>query len=252
MLQNLTAVVTGSGSGIGKAVALALARKGVYVIANDLYYEAAQKVVDEIKSGGGQAYAWPHDVTQEDTIQTLTETIKKTTSKLHILVNNAGGGPGSAIKFLDITPSLWHTVVSLNLNSVYYCCQAAIPLMLENNYGRIINISSAAGLRGGGMRGTSGYAAAKAGVIGLTKGLAREYAQKGICAVAVAPGFHETPAHAHEDAAEKQALISARVPMNVAGDPADLAEIVAFIATSQHTKYMTGAVVSVDGGLTMH
>jgi 3-oxoacyl-[acyl-carrier protein] reductase len=252
MLQNITAVVTGSGNGIGKVVALALARQGVYVIANDLYSEAAQKVVAEIKSEGGQAYAWVQDVTKEDMIQSLTETIKETTGKLHILVNNAGGGPGSAAKFLDITPSLWDTLVSLNLNSVYYCCQAAIPLMLENNYGRIINISSAAGLRGGGMRGTSGYAATKAGVIGLTKGLAREYGEKGICAVAVAPGFHETPVHADVDAVEKQALLSARVPMKVAGDPADLAEIISFIAISPHTKYLTGAVISVDGGLTMH
>jgi 3-oxoacyl-[acyl-carrier protein] reductase len=251
MLQDLTAAVTGGGSGIGKAVALALARQGVYVIVNDLNSETAQSVVAEIISGGGQAYAWPHDVTKEDTTQSLTETIKKTTGKLHILVNNAGGGPGSAAKFLDISPANWDTMVRLNLNSVYYCCQAAIPFMLKNNYGRIINISSAAGLRGGGMKGTSGYAAVKAGVIGLTKGLAREYARQGICAVAIAPGMHETAAHATLSAEEKRDFY-ARVPMNVAGDPVDLAEIVAFIASSPHTKYLTGAVIAVDGGLTMH
>jgi 3-oxoacyl-[acyl-carrier protein] reductase len=251
MSQNLTAVVTGSGSGIGKAIALALARKGIYVIVNDLYPEAAQKVVDEIKGMGGQAYAWPHDVSKEDTIQSLTEIIQKTTSKIHILVNNAGGGPAGSKKFLEITPSSWDFLMSLTLNSVYYCCQAAIPLMLRNSYGRIINISSAAGLRGGGMKGTSAYAAAKAGVIGLTKGLAREFATKGICAVALAPGYHETPAHAGLGAEEKRDLL-ARVPMNVPGEPADLAEIVAFIATSKYTKYMTGAVITVDGGLTMH
>jgi 3-oxoacyl-[acyl-carrier protein] reductase len=251
MIQNFTAVVTGSGSGIGKAVALALARQGVSVIVNDIYTETAQNVVEEIKREGGQAYAWVHDVSNEDTIQSLTETIKKTTSKLHILVNNAGGGSAGAKKFLEISSSDWNNLISLNLNSVYYCCQAAIPLMLKNSYGRIINISSAAGLRGGGMKGTSGYAAAKAGVIGLTKGVAREFAQKGICAVAMAPGFHETTTHDDLSAVEKQNLF-ARVPMNVPGDPADLAEVIAFLATSPHTKYITGAVITVDGGLTMH
>jgi 3-oxoacyl-[acyl-carrier protein] reductase len=252
MSQDLTAVVTGSGSGIGKAVALALARHGVYVIANDLYPEAAQKTVDEIKGGGGQAYAWPHDVSKEDTIGSLSETIKKTTGKIHILINNAGGGPGATDKFLDIAPSVWDTLMSINLNSTYYCCQAAIPFMLENNYGRIVNISSAAGLRGGGMKGTSGYAAAKAGVIGLTKGLAREFSEKGISVVAIAPGFHETPTHAGVCDEEKKALLFNRVPMKVAGNPSDLAEIITFIATSEHTSYMTGAVIAVDGGLTMH
>jgi 3-oxoacyl-[acyl-carrier protein] reductase len=250
MLQNLTAVVTGSGRGIGKAVALALARHGAYVIANDLYPETVQKVVDEIKGEGGQAYAWPHDLTKEDTIQSLTETIKKTTSKLHILVNNAGGGPGAAKKFFDLSVSDWSFQMSLNLNSVFYCCKAAIPLMLENNYGRIINLSSSAGLRGGGMNGTSGYAAAKAGVIGFTKAIAREFAPNGICVVAVAPTFHETPGVANLSDAKRQEMLS-HIPMNKSGNPADLAEIIAFLA-SKNTKFMTGAVLTVDGGLTMH
>jgi 3-oxoacyl-[acyl-carrier protein] reductase len=251
MMQNLTAIVTGSGRGIGKAVALALARQGAYVIVNSRHSEAVQNVVDEIKSEGGQAYAWPYDVSQEDTIQSLTETIKKTTHKLHILVNNVGGGPANAGRFLDLSPSNWNTLISINLNSAFYCCHAAIPFMLENNYGRIINIASTAALRGGGLKATSGYAAAKAGLIGLTKGIAREFAQKGICAVAVAPGFHESQGHADLSIAEKQALLS-RIPMNVAGDPTDFAEIVAFLASSRHTKFVTGSVIAVDGGFTMH
>jgi 3-oxoacyl-[acyl-carrier protein] reductase len=251
MLENLTAVVTGSGRGIGRATALALARQGAYVIVNDLYSEAAQNVVNEITSGGGQAYAWVHDITKEDTIQALTDTIKVTTGKLHILINNAGGGSANAKKFLDISPSEWDNLESINLNSTFYCCQAAIPFMMENSYGKIINISSAAGLRGGGMKGTSGYAAVKAGVIGLTKGLAREFAEKGICAVAMAPGFHETPGHADLGTEEKQSLFS-RVPKKIPGNPVDLAEIITFIATSKHTNYLTGAVIAVDGGLTMH
>jgi 3-oxoacyl-[acyl-carrier protein] reductase len=250
MLQNLTAVVTGSGSGIGKAIALALARHGAYVIANDVYLEAAQDITDQIKSAGGQAYAWVHDVTKEDTIQALTEIVKKTTSKLHILVNNAGGGPGSAVRFLDLSLSDWNTQVSRNLNSTFYCCKAAIPLMLESNYGRIINIASSAGLRGGGQNGTSAYAATKAGVIGLTKGVAREFAQQGICAIAVAPCFHETPGVANWTEARKQEVL-ATIPMRVSGNPTDLAEIIAFLA-SRHTKFMTGAVISVDGGFAMH
>jgi 3-oxoacyl-[acyl-carrier protein] reductase len=250
MLKNFTAVVTGGGSGIGKAAALALARQGAYVIVNALHSESAQKVVDEIKNGGGQAYVWPHDVSKEDTIQSLTETIKKTTSKLHILVNVAGGGPIGRKKFLDLSPCDWSCMVSLNLNSVFYCCQAAIPFMLESNYGRIINISSSAALLGGGMIGKSSYAAAKAGVIGLTKGIAREFAEKGICAVAVAPTYHKAPGNSDLNTDETQALIS-RIPMKVSGNTADLGEIIAFLA-SRYTNFLTGSVIAVDGGLTMH
>jgi 3-oxoacyl-[acyl-carrier protein] reductase len=249
MLQNLTAVVTGSGNGIGKATDLALARHGAYVIVNDIDSEAAQNVVDEIKSRGGEAYAWAHDISKEDTIQSLTETIKKTTGKLHILVNNTGGGPGATANFLDLTLSDWSTQISRNLNSTFYCCKAAIPLMLESNYGRIINIASTAGLRGGGQLGKSAYSAVKAGVIGLTKGVAREFAMQGICAVAVAPCYHQTPGVA--DFAERKQEVLSTIPMKVAGNPADLAEIIAFLA-SEHTKFMTGAVITVDGGFSMH
>jgi 3-oxoacyl-[acyl-carrier protein] reductase len=251
MLQDFTAVVTGSGSGIGKAVALALARHGAYVIANDLYFEAAQNVVDEIKREGGQAYVWSHDVSQEDTIQSLTEIIKKTTDKLHILVNNAGGGPGATKKFLDLSLSDWNKQVSINLNSIFYCCQAAIPFMIKNNYGRIINIASTAGLRGGGMKSTSAYAAVKAGVIGLTKGVAREFAEKGICAVAVAPTYHKTPGLTTDLSEAKSQEMLSCIPMKVGGNPEDLAEIIAFLG-SRHTKFMTGVVIAVDGGFSMH
>jgi 3-oxoacyl-[acyl-carrier protein] reductase len=250
MLQNLTAVVTGSGNGIGKAIALSLARHGAYVIVNDLYPELAQKVVAEIKNGGGQADAWAHDVTKEDTIQALTETINRTTGKLHILVNNAGGGAAGTKEFLELSSADWNSMLSLNLNSVFYCCQAAIPFMLASNYGRIINIASSAALRGGGQNAKTSYAAAKAGVIGLTKGVARELAERGICAVAVAPCFHETPGVADWNDAKREKVL-ATIPMKAAGDPADLAEIIAFVA-SRNTKFMTGTVIAVDGGFTMH
>jgi 3-oxoacyl-[acyl-carrier protein] reductase len=250
MLQDLTAVVTGSGGGIGKAIALALARQGAYVIVNDLYPDVTQNVVAEIQSKGGQAYAWTHDITREDTIQSLTETVDKTTGKLHILVNNAGGGAAATKEFLDLSPADWNSMVSLNLNSVFYCCHAAIPFMLKSNYGRIINIASTAALRGGGQNAKTSYAAAKAGVIGLTKGLAREFAERGICAVAVAPCFHETEGVASWTDARKQEVL-ATIPMKAAGNPDDLAEIISFLA-SRHTKFMTGAVITVDGGFAMH
>jgi 3-oxoacyl-[acyl-carrier protein] reductase len=251
VLKNFTAVVTGGGKGIGKAAALALARQGAYVIVNALHSESAQNAVDEIKNGGGQAYAWPHDVTKEDTISSLTETIKETTGKLHILVNSAGGGIASARKkFLDLSVSDWNTQLSLNLSSTFYCCKAAIPLMLENNYGRIINISSSAGLRGGTANATVGYSASKAGVIGLTRALSQEVADKGICVVAVAPHYFETPLMEFLSEAQKQAIRS-KIPVKTGGDPADLAEIIAFLA-SRHTKYMTGVVIPVDGGTLHH
>lgn len=122
--------------------------------------------------------------------------------------------------------------------------------MLESNYGRIINISSNAGLRGGTPNATVGYSASKAGVIRLTKALSREVADKGICVVAVAPGYHETPLMQFLNTAQKQAIYST-IPVKVGGDPADLAEVIAFLA-SRHTKYMTGVVIPVDGGVTLH
>jgi 3-oxoacyl-[acyl-carrier protein] reductase len=250
MLQDLTAVVTGGGGGIGKAIALALARQGASVIVNDLYPEVTQNVVAKIENEGGRAYAWTQDITGEDTVQSLTETVNKTTGKLHILVNNAGGGAAATKEFLDLLPADWNSMLSLNLNSVFYCCQAAIPLMLKSGYGRIINIASTAALRGGGQNAKTSYAAAKAGVIGLTKGIAREFAEKGICAVTVAPCFHETPGVAGWADVKKQEVL-ATIPMRAAGDPADLAEIIAFIA-SQYTKFMTGSVITVDGGFAMH
>jgi 3-oxoacyl-[acyl-carrier protein] reductase len=250
MLQDRTAVVTGGGGGIGKAIALALARRGASVIVNDLYPDVTQNVVAEIKNEGGEAYAWIYDITREDTVRSLTETINQTTGKLDILVNNAGGGAAATKEFLDLSLADWNSMLSLNLNSVFYCCQAAIPLMLESNYGRIINIASTAALRGGGQNAKTSYAATKAGVIGLTKGLAREFAEKGICAVAVAPCFHATPGVADWTEAKKQEVLTT-IPMKAAGEPADLAEIIAFLA-SQHTKFMTGAVITVDGGFAMH
>ncbi len=249
-LQGKTAVVTGGGRGIGFEISKALARHGAFVIVNDLNAESAQAAAQAIIDAGGQAYAWPCDVSKPDTIDSLTQAINATTKTVDILVNNAGGGPGLSHKFLDLTPELWTTQLNINLSSAYFCCKAVIPFMLEKNYGRIINMSSTSALRGGGLRATSGYATAKAGVLGLTKTLAREFARDGISVNAITPAYHETPMHSDLTQEEKNGMIKS-IPMNVAGDPADLAEVVAFLV-SDSAKFVTGSVIPVDGGFTMH
>ncbi|MFP4323277.1 MAG: 3-oxoacyl-[acyl-carrier-protein] reductase [Anaerolineales bacterium] len=246
LLDERVAIVTGGGRGIGRAIALNLATHGAQVIVNyNASADAAQAVVDEIIAGGGTAQAVQANVSDLEQATGLIKTATETYGKLDILVNNAGITRDNIIMMMKEDD--WDAVINTNLKSAWNCCRAAAKAMMRKKYGRIINITSVVGISGQG--GQSNYAASKAGLIGLTKSLAKELAARNITVNAVAPGFIETDMTAGLDA-ELLAQADTMIPLGRRGAPDDVAHAVAFLASDQ-AAYITGEVLSVDGGLVM-
>lgn len=239
------ALVTGASRGIGRAVALALARRGYTVAANyRSNAEEAKRTVDGIESAGAEGVAVQADVSRTEEVDGLFALVEEQLGKVSVLVNNAGvRDDGLALTLSD---EAWDRVVDTNLFGTFACCRRALRPMLAARKGRIVNVSSTAGLRG--SPGQVSYSAAKAGVIGLTKTLAREVAGKGITVNAVAPGYIETDLTG--DLTDKQAsALTEAIPQRRAGSPEDVAELVAFLC-SPEAAYATGGTYVVDGGLT--
>ena len=241
-LTGQTALITGASRGIGRAVALALAEAGAEVVVNySSSADAAEEVVQAITSNGGSAYAIKANVAEEDAVDQLIKTVLERSSSLDILINNAGITRDGLL--MRMKTEDWQAVVNLNLTGVFLCTRAVARTMLKQKSGRIINITSVVGLMGNA--GQANYAAAKAGVVGLTKSTAKEFASRGITVNAVAPGFITTDMTKELDSEP----ILAAIPLGSFGTPEQVAGAVRFLAADPAAAYITGQVLQVDGGM---
>ena len=245
-MSGKTAVVTGGSRGIGRAICLELARRGANVVFSYAgNTAAAEKTLAELKELGVEARAIQGNVADPAAAKTLIDTAVKELGGIHILVNNAGitrDGLAMAMKEED-----FDAVIETNLKGAFLCMKAAIRPMMKARYGRIVNLSSVVALRGN--PGQVNYCASKAGLIGMTKSLAKEMGARGITVNAVAPGYISTDMTAALPDAARDAMLST-IPVGRAGSPEDVAAAVAFLA-SEEAGYITGQVLSVDGGMGM-
>ncbi|VFU13251.1 beta-ketoacyl-acyl carrier protein reductase [anaerobic digester metagenome] len=244
-LSDRVAIITGGSRGIGRAIALTLAQKGAAVVVNYAASAgAAADVVDSIRSRGGRAIACKADVSDSGEAAGLVKEAQTQFGRVDILVNNAGVIRDNLI--LRMKDEDWETVLGINLKGAFNCARAAARGMLKNQYGRIVNISSVSGIIGN--TGQVNYCASKAGLLGLTKALAKELGSRNITVNAVAPGFitTEMTAGLPEDIKEK---MLAQIPLRRFGGPEEIAELVAFLA-SDAAAYITGQTITVDGGMT--
>ena len=246
-LKDRIAIVTGAGRGIGRAIALALSRDGAQVTVSDVNLASAQSVTTEITARGGKSFAIEIDVSAETQVERLLNTTIVRFSKIDILVNNAGiisTGP-----ILETTAEVWERTHAVNLKSVFLCTKAVLPKMMEQRSGRIINIASVAGKRGGGFFGNACYASSKGGVIAFTKGAAREAGPYNITVNAVAPAMISTEMISGMPADKRDSLLKS-IPLGRSGSVEDVAAAVCFLA-SDGAAFITGEIMDVDGGLMM-
>ncbi|MEH2365650.1 3-oxoacyl-[acyl-carrier-protein] reductase [Nostoc sp.] len=245
LLQDKVAIVTGASRGIGRAIAIELASQGAIAVVNYANSSAAaEAVVAEITAAGGQAIAIQADVSKIEQVDALVKSVMEKFSRVDILVNNAGITRDNLL--LRLKTEDWQAVIDLNLTGVFLCTRAISKIMLKQRSGRIINITSVAGLMGN--PGQSNYSAAKAGVIGFTKSVAKELATRGITVNAVAPGFITTDMTSDLNNPED---ILKYIPLGRFGQPEEIAGMVRFLAADPAAAYITGQVFNVDGGMVM-
>lgn len=238
-------IVTGGASGIGKAIVTGIVEGGGQAIIVDLNMEAAERVREEL--GKEKTSAYKVNLADSTEIRTVFANIISDYGQVHGLINNAG--IVSTMPFDEVTQAEWDKVISINLTGVYAAISAVYPSMKEHGYGRIVNIASVAAKRGGGLLGTSAYAASKAGVIGLTKAVAREGAPFGVACNGVCPSLTMTPMTANMGE-EKTKKILATIPLGRGAQPREIANMVLFYA-SDLASFVTGEISDVDGGVTM-
>ena len=244
-LSGRSAIVTGAGSGIGRAVALQLAARNAAVLVTDMSTKSAQAVSDEITASGGTAQPMTVDVTDAAAVESMVKTAGDL-GPLRVAVNNAGI-PGADATLTEYAIDDWRRVIEVNLNSVFYCLRAQIPAMIAAGGGSIVNMASVMATVGFPAHGA--YVTAKHGMLGLTRNAALEYAEQGIRVNAVGPGFIGTPLVLDSLPPEVITMLSGKHALNRLGTPQEVAAVVSFLA-SDAASFVTGAFYSVDGGYT--
>lgn len=245
-LTNKVAIVTGSGRGIGREIALKLAEAGANVVVNDVGSSApAEETVAAVRKLGRQSIAVMGDVSITTDVNNLVEATVTTLGKVDILVNNAGITRDQLA--LRMSDEDWDKVLSVNLKGVFLCTRAVLRHMIRQHSGRIISLSSIVGIIGNA--GQANYASAKAGIIGFTRSIAKEVASRNITVNAIAPGFIDT-AMTQQLPEERRQELASHIPLGYLGTPRDVAEAVAFLA-SDEARYITGQVLTVDGGISL-
>ena len=239
------ALVTGAAQGIGKAVALLLARNGADIVVSDINLEKAEETAKEVQVLGRKALAIKVDVAKSNDVDKMVQAILAQFGHIDILINNAGIARDKLI--LRMTEEDWDVVLNINLKGTFNCTKAVVRHMSKQKSGKIVNIASVVGEMGNAGQGN--YAASKAGVIGFTKTIAREFAQRGINVNVIAPGYIETPmTEALPDKVKED--LKRLIPMDRLGKPEDVAEAVLFLV-SESANYITGQVLNVNGGIYM-
>ena len=244
-LADQVAVVTGSARGIGKTIAMILAKAGANIVISDLNVEAGKETVEEINDMGREAIWVEADVSKSDQANLLIETTQEKFGRLDILVNNAGITRDNLL--MRMSEDEWDSVIAVNLKGTYNCIRAATKIFMKQRTGRIVNIASVVGQMGNA--GQANYASSKAGVIGLTKSVAKEFAARNILVNAVAPGFIET-AMTEKLPEKAREMLLQLIPLAKLGQPEDVAKVVLFLSSSR-SSYITGQVINVDGGMVM-
>jgi len=242
-LSDQVAIVTGAGQGMGEAIATRLAKEGAEVVVSDINEDKAAQVAEKIRTAGNKALGLKTDVTTEDRVQSMVDATIDRYGTVSILVNNAGILYPTRID--NVTKAEWDQVLDVNLNGTFLCSKAVLPAMKKKGYGRIINMSSSAG-RSVSTLGGVHYTAAKAGVLGLTRALAKELAPFGITVNAICPGLINTEMVRLECTPERISAYENSFPISRLGTPEEVAQVVFFLATD--SPYITGASIDINGG----
>ncbi|SDR66623.1 NAD(P)-dependent dehydrogenase, short-chain alcohol dehydrogenase family [Polaribacter sp. KT25b] len=248
-VKNKIVIVTGAGSGIGKATAVLLAKFGATVIVSDINFEKAEKVVEEIVTNNGKSLPIKANVAVYKEVENLINKTIEEFGKLDVIVNNAGIGP-SFLKTHESTLRDWERVISVNQTGVYYCMKIALQQFLNQGHGNIVNIASLAGLKA--SPNNISYSASKFAVVGMTKSAAMEYATKNIRVNAVCPGYTESALldQLLNVKPEMNSVLKSQIPMKRFGKTLEIAEAVVWLA-SDNTKFITGQTITLDGGTSL-
>ena len=243
-LKNKVAFITGAGSGIGRATAITLAAYGAHIAATDINAESGQETVNFIKEQGNEAVFFKLDASNQKDINSTVQDITESMGAIELAVNNAGIG-GTPAPLHEIEFEHWEKVMDINLSGVFFCMQAELRVMLANGGGKIVNVSSLAGLNG--MAGGAHYCASKHGVIGLSKTAAQEYGRYNVHTNTVCPSFVDTPIIDQVPQEILDYSTKTRVPMKRLGQPYEIAETICFLL-SDSSSYINGASINIDGG----